>query len=125
MKGVQSPLLSNDFFLRFTDLFNLALGCASKIRELEEGFEDAGREEEGAEWRNFWDYMREQLSDPIPAEGPEVVDDILLCKTAVDPYEPSATTPTRDLHSHRLTRGLFNLVQGHGSTEVGCYQEGR
>lgn len=64
----------------------IVAGCGSKIRVLEEGFEDAGREEDGSEWRNFWDYMREPLEGPVPERGPEVVDDILLCKTAVDPY---------------------------------------
>jgi hypothetical protein len=64
----------------------IVAGCGSKIRVLEEGFEDAGREQDGPEWRNFWDYMREPLGGPVPERGPEVVDDILLCKTAVDPY---------------------------------------
>jgi hypothetical protein len=92
---------------------------------LEEGFEDAGRKEEGPEWRNFWDYMREPLEGPVPEKGPEVVDDILLCKTAVDPYFLSSSIlVTCDWLTDNVVSHA-NPSQRDGSTEAGGDQEGR
>jgi len=79
-------------------------GCASVIWVLEEGHEEAGKEEEGMQWRNIWDYMREPPDYPLPEKSPDVVDDILLCKTDIDSYAPlSLSASTNNSTKQELT----------------------